>query len=289
VRTGDRVTSRYQAIVGPWTHGENVNGPTLQAIRLEWFDTWLKDARTGMASTDTPLHLFENGANRWVDMAAWPPSPRTETFYLGGDHALTSRRPAGTDTETLSWAAASSATTLTYTSAPLTETAVLDGPTDVTVYARSSTPDVQLTATLNAIARDGTVTKYAEGVLIGSQRQLDPGTSWYGAGQALLQPSHPFTEATGQPVTAGVTTRYDIALLANFVQLPAGSRLQLLLNSQAPPTFHLPLAPTPQQLANLAGGLYTVELSRDAPSFINVALAAPGIFRASSTDWGPSS
>jgi predicted acyl esterase len=168
----------------------------------EWFDTRLKGARTGMASTDTPLHLFENGTNRWVDVAAWPPSPRTETFYLGGDHALTSRRPAGTDTETLSWAPASSATTLTYTSAPLTDTAVLDGPTDVTVYAKSSTPEVQLTATLNAIAPDGTVTKYAEGVLIGSQ-PARPGTSWYGAGQALLRPGHPFTEATRQPVTAG--------------------------------------------------------------------------------------
>jgi hypothetical protein len=51
----------------------------------------------------------------------------------------------------------------------------------------------------------------------------------------------------------------------------------------------LPLAPTPQQQANLAGGLYTVELSRDTPSFINLPLAAPRICRASSTDWGPSS
>jgi predicted acyl esterase len=289
VRPGDRVTGRYQAIVGPWTHGENVNGPTLQAIRLEWFDTWLKGARTGMADTADPLHLFENGANRWVDLAAWPPSPKTETYYLNGEHALTSRRPTGTAAETLSWAPATSTNTLTYTSAPLSRAAVLDGPTDVTVFAKSNTADVQLTATLNAVAPDGTVTKYAEGVLIGSQRRLDPETSWYGAGHALLQPSHPFTEASRQPVTPGVTTRYDIALLANFAELPAGSRLQLQLNSQAPTTFHLPLAPTPQQQASLAGGLYTVELSRDAPSFINVPLAAPGMFRTSGTDWGPSS
>jgi len=286
VRPGDRVTGRYQAIVGPWEHQENVDGPTLQAIRLAWFDTWLKGARTGMADTDTPLHLFQNGANRWVDVAAWPPSPTTGTFYLGGGHALSPRRPAGADTETLSWAPA---TALTYTSAPLTRAAVLDGPTDVTIYARSTSTDVQLTATLNAIAPDGTVTKYAEGTLIGSQRRLDPHTSWYGTGHALLQPSHPFTEASRQPVTPGVTTRYDIALLANLALLPAGSRLQLVLNSQAPDTFHLLLAPTPQQRANLAGGVYTIQLSADAPSHLNAPLAAPGIFRASDTDWGPSS
>jgi predicted acyl esterase len=281
------VTGRYQAIVGPWTHGENVNGPALQAIRLRWFDTWLKGARTGMADTGAPLHLFENGANRWVDLAAWPAAPTTETFYLGAGHTLSARRPTGPDAETLSWAPAGPATTLTYTSAPLAHAAVLDGPTDVTVYATSNTPDVQLTATLNAIAPDGTVTKQAEGVLIGSQRQLDPSTSWYGAGQVLLQPSHPFTEASRQPVTPGVTTRYDIALLANFTALPAGSRLQLQLNSQAPDTFHVPLAPTPQQRANLTGGVYTIELSRSAPSFVNVPLASPAHFVASGTDWGP--
>jgi len=289
VRPGDRVTGRYQAIVGPWEHQENVDGPTMQAIRLAWFDTWLKGARTGMASTDTPLHLFQNGADRWVDVAAWPPSPKTGTFHLGGGHALSPRRPAGTGTETLSWAPAGPATTLTYTSAPLARAAVLDGPTDVTVYARSSSTDVQLTATLNAIAPDGTVTKYAEGALIGSQRRLDPHTSWYGTGHALLQPSHPFTEASRRPVTPGVTTRYDIALLANFALLPAGSRLQLVLNSQAPDTFHLTLAPTPQQRADLAGGVYTIEMSADAPSHINVPLAAPGLFSTSDTDWGPSS
>jgi hypothetical protein len=85
-----------------------------------------------------------------------------------------------------------------------------------------------------------------------------------------------------------VTTRYDIAVLANFTQLPAGSRLQLVLNSQAPANFHLPLAPTPQQRANLAGGIYTIEMSRSAASFINVPLAPADAFTTSNTSWGPS-
>jgi predicted acyl esterase len=289
VRPGDPTTGRYQAIVGPWTHGEHVNDADLQAVRLEWFDTWLKGVRTHIADTRTPLHLFENGANRWVDSAAWPPSPAAGTFYLGGDHTLTARRPAGTGTDTLAWAPAGSATTLSYTSSPLPNPVVLDGPTSVTVYATSTSPEVQLTATLNAVAPDGTVTKYAEGVLIGSQRKLDPKTSWYGENHALIQPSHPFTAADRQPVTPGVTTRYDIALLANVVQLPAGSRFQLQLTSQAPATFHLPLVPTPQQRAGLAGGVYTVELSKDAPSSITMPLTAPDTLHASSRNWGPAS
>ena len=218
-----------------------------------------------------------------------PPSPKTGTFYLDRGHSLSPRRPTGTATRTLSWAPPGPANTLTYTSAPLTHAAVLDGPTDVTIHARSTSTDVQLTATLNAIAPDGTITKYAEGALIGSQRRLDPHTSWYGTGHALLQPSHPFTEASRQPVKPGVTTRYDIALLATFALLPAGTRLQLVLNSQAPDTFHLTLAPTPRQRADLAGGVYTIEMSAAAPSHINVPLADPALFSTSATDWGPSS
>ena len=60
------------------------------------------------------------------------------------------------------------------------------------------------------------------------------------------------------------------------------ARQQLQLNSQAPDTFHLPLAPTPQQRANLAGGVYTIE-----SSFINIPLASPAHFVDSNTDWGP--
>ena len=98
-------------MVGPWEHQENVDSPTVQVIRLKWFDTWLKGARTGMADTGTPLHLFENGGNQWVDLAAWPPSPGT--FRFGGGPGA-----------------------LTYRSAPLAHAGVLDGPSDVTVYAR---------------------------------------------------------------------------------------------------------------------------------------------------------
>ena len=312
VTAGEPVTGRYQAIVGPWTHGENVTGPVLDALKLEWFDTWLKGEPTGLADTAAPLHIFENNASQWVDTAAWPPSRATQTYYLG-DTSLTASRPAGKDSagkdsagkgsagkdsagkdsasasDSLAWAAASAATTLTYTSAPLTSSAVLDGPSDVTIYASSTVPETEITATLNIVAPDGTVTKQADGVLLGSQRELDPLTSWYGTGQALLQPSHPFTMASQQPVAPGRITRFDIGLLANFTEIPAGYRIQLVLNSQPPANFHSVLAPTPQELANLAGGVYTIERSSVAASFIDLPLTSPGQFTASPVDWGPSS
>ncbi|HEY2063155.1 MAG TPA: CocE/NonD family hydrolase [Amycolatopsis sp.] len=287
VTAGEPTTGRYQAIVGPWTHGENVDGVTLQNLRLEWFDTWLKGQRTGMADTATPLHLFENTAGRWVDTAAWPPARSAATYYLG-DGTLSAAKPAA-GTDQLSWAPATSANTLTYSSAPLTSPAVLDGPSGVTVYASSAAPEVQLTATLNVIAADGSVVKQADGVLLGSRRRLDPALSWYGGNGALIQPAHPFTRAAQQPVVPGQVTRYDLSLLANFTRIEPGERIQLVLNSQAPANFHLPVVPTPQELAGLNGGVYTVAHGPVYASALNLPLAEPGMFRTSPVDWGPAS
>ncbi|MDV9170983.1 CocE/NonD family hydrolase [Streptomyces sp. W16] len=288
IAPGEAVTGRYQAIVGPWTHGEHVNEATLQAIRLEWFDTWLKNAPTGMADTSTPLHLFENGASSWVDSAAWPLSSDARTYYLG-DSSLTTDKPTGQGSDTLTWSTATAANTLTYTTAPLTRAALLDGPTDVTLYARSTTPETELSAKLSIVAPDGTVTKQADGILLGSQRALDTQESWYGENGTLLKPSHPFTQASQRPVTPGQTTRYDISLLSNFTRIPAGYRIRISIDSQPPADFHFPVAPTPQELANLAGGVYTVERSPQAASFVNLPLTTPSSATPSGEDWGPSS
>jgi hypothetical protein len=239
-----------------------------------------------MANTSTPLHLFENNANQWTDTAAWPPSSAAQTYYLGKGTLgqLPSPFPA---TDSLAWAPASSSNQLTYTSSPLAKAEVLDGPSDVTVYAAANTTDTELSATLNIVAPDGTVTKQADGVLLGSRRAVDPTTSWYGQGGTLLQPNHPFTLAAAKPVTPGATTRYDISLLSNLTLIPAGYRIQLVLTSQTPPGFHFPVVPTPQELAALAGGSYTIGEGGLTASALNLPLTAPGTFTTSPTDWGP--
>jgi predicted acyl esterase len=290
VTPGEPVTGRYQAIVGPWTHGENVNGTILENIRLEWFDTWLKGERTGMANTSTPLHVFENNANQWVDSAAWPLTRDASALYLGADGSLSTAGSAVSGQDTLAWAPASPTNGLTYTTLPLAQPAVLDGPSDLTIYAKSTTPEMELTATLNVLSPTGAVIKQADGALLGSQRELDPWQSWYGRDGVLLQPAHPFTEASQQPVVPGHLARYDVSLLANFTLIPAGDRIQVVITSQPPANFHLPLTPTPQELASLAGGTYEVLAGgRDTQSVLDLPLASPGQFTASPVDWGPSS
>jgi predicted acyl esterase len=282
IAAGQRVTGRYQSIVGPWTHGEHVNEDVLSNIRKEWFDTWLKGRPTGMANTTKPLHLFQNGGDRWVDTAAWPPSTGTATYYLNSGSALTTTRPAAAGSDELSAA-------LTYTTTPLARDVVLDGPIDVSLYLKSTTPDAYVAAPDNLVSPTGAVTKVSDGGLLASMRELDTRRSWYGSGHVLIQPSHPFTQASQRLLTPNETVKVDISVLPNFTVLPAGYRLQVVLNSQAPGNFHLQLAPTPQQAAHLGSGRISISRAPWAPSSVTVPLAAPTSFTTSPVNWGPSS
>ncbi|HEY2702009.1 MAG TPA: CocE/NonD family hydrolase [Pseudonocardiaceae bacterium] len=287
VTPGESVTGRYQAIIGPWTHAENVNGDVLNEIKEDWFDTWLKGSPTGMANTSTPLHIFENNATRWVDTAAWPPSPATSTYYLGNNGSLTASPPttAGVDNLYYSYPWFP----LSYTTAPLSQTTVLDGPIDVSLNLSSTTADAFVAATVNLIAPTGAVTKLGDGALLASQRSLDTQQSWYGTGNTLIKPAHPYTQASQSLLTPNQSVKMDISVLPNFTVIPAGYYLQVQLSSQAPSNFHLPLTPTPPQTSHLNGGTFTVSHGPATASSITLPFASPNAFTTSPVNWGPSS
>ncbi|MGW3107547.1 hypothetical protein [Streptomyces sp. NPDC001100] len=90
-------------------------------------------------------------------------------------------------------------------------------------------------------------------------------------------------------MTPGQTTRYDISLLSNFTRIPAGYRIRISIDSRPPADFHFPVAPTPQESANLAGGVYTIERFPQAASSVNLPLTTPSSATPSDEDRGPSS
>ena len=287
ITAGEPVTGRYQAIVGPWTHAENTSGDVLNQLKEAWFDTWLKGSPTGMADTTTPLHIFENNATRWVDTAAWPPAPSTGTYYLNNAGSLTTAPPTTAGTDNLyyafPWFPA------TYNSPALSQDRVLDGPIDVSLYVTSTTPDALVAATVNLVAPTGAVTKLGDGSLLASMRALDTQQSWFGTGNTLIKPVHPFTQASQSLLKPNQTVKMDISVLPNFTLIPAGDRIQVVLSSQAPSNFHLPLTPTPQQTGNLNFGQFSISHAAQTASSITLPLASPGAFSTSPVNWGPSS
>lgn len=82
---GQRVTGRYQLQDGPFTHLGAAIGNSLDVLELEWFDTWLRGADTGMAQTPTPLHYYDLGAAHYAETSSYPIAGATPTtYYLSG-------------------------------------------------------------------------------------------------------------------------------------------------------------------------------------------------------------
>ena len=67
-----KVSSRFQALMGPFTHVTAGEGLDLDTIALRWFDTWLKGEKTGVRQDKTPLNLYDLGRERYYGAARYP-------------------------------------------------------------------------------------------------------------------------------------------------------------------------------------------------------------------------
>ncbi|HVU91976.1 MAG TPA: CocE/NonD family hydrolase, partial [Jatrophihabitans sp.] len=80
---GQPTTGRYQLLDGPYTHlGASITSSAgLRQLMLEWYDTWLRGADTGMADTPTPLHYYDLGTGHYANTTAYPLTGATPTTY----------------------------------------------------------------------------------------------------------------------------------------------------------------------------------------------------------------
>jgi uncharacterized protein len=300
-------SGRYQMIVGNGSHGQGLD----EGIELEWYDTWLKGQRTNIKDTATPLHLFEQGSNRWVNAATLPMDARYSPYYLNDGGAMTSTpSKARGGSDPIVWAPPTTAgATLTYTTKPLAKGATLAGPIDASVYASSSNANLELIADLYDVAPDGTSTRVTTGDILGSLSSLDKVSSWYDDNNVLIFPAHPYL--ADHYVPAGQVRRYDMWLYPRLYSLAPGHALRLVLSTQAAADScngsGVPLSTLPQpcfltapQKQTLPGGAYQIDHSRLQPSSINLPLLPYGVFATASSgvtptskgaveslDWGP--
>ena len=228
MRPGQRVTGRYQIIVGAWDHAQGLD----KSIQLEWYDTWLKGIRTRVADTATPMHLFEIGASRWVNTATYPLVGRSTPLYLDAGGTLARRRARTTGFDTVAWGPpTATGTTLTYALAPFSQAMTVAGILAGRIYAASNNTNLELVATLEDVAADGTSIRITNGALLGSFRALDHSRSWFDARGLLVRPAHPYDE--DRYVPPNTVKRYDIALDPILWRIAAGHALRLVLSTQA--------------------------------------------------------
>jgi predicted acyl esterase len=300
-------TGRYQIIVEPGGHGSGLD----EEFQLEWYDTWLKHEHTGIQDTTTPMHLYENGSDRWINASTYPIVATYTPLFLGSGGALSrhagAQSQAGSDS--ITWAAPTAAdSTLTYATKPLAKGATFAGPASLTVYAQSDNSNLDLIADLYDVSPGGTPSFIATGTILSSLSQVDPARSWYDSRGQLIQPFHPFLADSYVP--AGQVQKLEIKFDPGLRAIAPGDSLRLVLSTQATAAectsaidfvgIPYPCALTTPQQQTLPGGVYQILHGGAQPSalmlpllpYLHFATATSGVTPTSGTQteplyWGP--
>lgn len=272
------------------------NLDSLNAVIFEFLAKYLLDAP---APARSPVRVYVQGANEYLDDTQWPPrGTHFQRLYLDAG-ALTAARPAAAGsldyvndpTAGLSMSfdqygtvaispyvptdqRLESAHGLTFRTGPLAEPLRLVGPLALHLQASSTATDTDWIAKLADVAPDGTETLVTNGYLRASHRALDVGRSREG------RPYHPHTEPT--MLEAGKAYAFEVEIWPTAWELAAGHELQLRITSVDLPT-HAPVYirldrddPAASEVVPLPPGINTVLTGGDDPSYLLIPAAPSG-------------
>ena len=199
---------------------------------LAWYDHWLKGRDTGITD-GPPIRYFLPGADEWRTADSWPPSaaPHRELALradgaLGEDEGEPGSRKfmvLGPGLGRVKPSAIDPPSTLTWTSAPLSEDVDMVGDIELQLVASATAIDTAWMATLQDVAPDGQASDVTAGWLRASMREVDDASSRPGA------PVLPCRNAQAVPI--GEDVLYRIPLVANARRFKTGHRIRLVLTS----------------------------------------------------------
>jgi len=280
----------------------NAGYGSLAELQLRWFDHYLKGQSDPTLDTDIAnLTYYEQGTGAWQKTAKWIDSSLTgaklklsgTSAPLGAPGGLTSGTPtdgtsslypvpvAGLCTRSANqWTAGLPNMVLAdlpcftdntlndkagavFSTKPLTSAVTIQGPINAHLYASSVGGDGMLSVALEDEAPDGTVKRLTGGWQVISHRALDTAKSRYLDG-VLIQPFHPFTQASKVPLKKGEVAPVDVEIFPTRAKILPGHKLRIAVQ-----TFDVPhLLPT---LFDLLGTLTVVKIHNSAtyPSTIN--------------------
>jgi predicted acyl esterase len=262
----------------------------LQATIFEFLAKYLLDTP---APARSPVRVFVQGADRYLEDRQWPPRATRFTRLYLEQGALNPGKPAEAGSQTyftnpLAGVSMSfdqfgtvGATPylptdqrleglqgLTYRSAVLDEPMTLAGPAMLHLVASSTARDTDWIVKLADVGPDGSETLITNGYLRASHRELDPARSREGV------PYH--THVNPTPIEPGSVYPYEVEIWPTAYELAAGHRLQMRITSYDIPT-HAPAAiridlanPLATRLSVLLPAFNTVNEGGDDPSYLLV-------------------
>jgi predicted acyl esterase len=270
------------------------------SVQLQWFEQWLKGIDTGVTHTGMPIHVNELLSSREINTSHYPVVPTYTKYFLDAAGVMAPTMPVGVGQETLAWAQPSATSTIQFDGPVLPDGASLAGPMSASVYASSTTRNLELIATLQSVAANGTTTTLTKGAVLGSMVTIDPARAWSDSAGTSILPYGLYD--TDRYVPPGTVTKYDFVISPRFAHLPAGSKLRVVFTTQTPSNtcggilgvdaciYTLP------QLASLTGSLVTLYHGPTTPSSINLPMLPANCWRytddpvaptRSIPQWGP--
>ena len=313
-RLKQRVPARL--LMGPWTHVDAAGGtglpadgvPGIEAIALRWFDRYLMgiDTQVGRIPKVTQ---YVYGDERWETQADYPdPRLTPRRLFLRGGQGLAGARPgegeapqtftqqplSGICTQSTSqWTAGlgqalpcatdnrldEALGSAVYTTPPLAKDLVLSGPVLADLWVTTTAADAAVTVRLTDVdPATGASKELTTGWLAASLRAVDRSRSRYVKGR-LMQPWHPFTRESVEPVVAGEPMQLPVEVFPVRAVIKAGHALRVTV---APSDFPHQIPPLPQLAAGL-GGRVSVLTDPQHPS----AVTLPGVGAYSATGCAP--
>jgi predicted acyl esterase len=232
------------------------NPPGVDDLQATIFEFLARHLLGAPAPARSPVRVFVQGANRYLDDTQWPPrATHFERLYLD-QGTLVPAAPAAAGSEsyfTNPLAGLSmtfdqygtvaispylptdqrleSAQGLTFRTGVLSEPLTLIGPAALHLVASSTASDTDWIVKLADVGADGSETLITNGYLRASHRELDPARSR----QAV--PYH--THVNPTPIAAGQSYPFEIEIWPTAYEVAAGHRLQMRITSFDVPT-HAP-------------------------------------------------
>ena len=228
----------------------------LPAIRV-LFDNGAGASPGGGTTPGNPYPGFEQS------FSAFPiPGTTARSWYLGPEGTLTEQpaTTAGVDTYTSdatatpladysthtgpgglwgnasqwewNWAQPTAGSAVSYVSAPLSSDTTAVGGGAVNLWVQSSTPDVDLQATVSEVRSDGNETFVQNGWIRASERKLaTTSKNMFGEVPTPLQPIPTFLASDVQPMPAGEFAPVTIPLYFEGHSYRAGSRIRVTISA----------------------------------------------------------
>ncbi|GAB1257485.1 CocE/NonD family hydrolase [Aurantivibrio plasticivorans] len=244
--TFNNVNNPRKLTVGPathcdWTSVQKDTGFDIIVEELRFFDRWLKGVDNGVMDENPVTYYTYNletssiGIPGWHTAAAWPLPQQQSTEFVLSEGQLTADGIApgsvaqGEVSQTVDYDIDNKNfwdKGLQFVTAPLANDIQITGHPVLRLWLSSSVSDADVVARIDDVAPDGSATyRTVEGRLRASLRQTADAPY-----NNLGLPYHPFTEASVQPLQAGmpVELEFDFYVMSNVFK--KGHQIRLTLN-----------------------------------------------------------